>query len=96
MSDNVFPSEIIQICSLVSRQVATPSLRTLGGDEEQQQIQKSMEDVLVQTIAERIVDYAQACMSNRKRVSPFERAAAREGQYFRGGVSFILYTMSQY
>lgn len=48
-----------------------------------------MEDVLVQTLAERIVDYAQACMSNRKRVSPFERAAAREGQYFRGGVSRV-------
>lgn len=50
-----------------------------------------MEDVLVQTLAERIVDYAQACMYNRKRVSPFERAAAREGQYFRGGVSLIYF-----
>lgn len=26
-------------------------------------------------------------MNNKKRVSPFERAAAREGMYFRGGVS---------
>lgn len=41
----------------------------------------------MQTIAERIVNYAQLCMKNKKRVSPFERAAAREGMYFRGGVS---------
>lgn len=45
------------------------------------------EDAQVQTIAERVVQYAQLCMYNRKRVSPFERAAAREGMYFRGGVS---------
>lgn len=38
-------------------------------------------------MAERIVDYARICMANTKRVSPFERAAAREGMYFRGGVS---------
>jgi hypothetical protein len=45
----------------------------------------------VQTIAERIVNYAQSCMKNKKRVSPFERAAAREGMYFRGGVSDMSY-----
>jgi hypothetical protein len=48
---------------------------------------KAEEDTQVQTIAERIVQYAQLCMHNKKRVSPFERAAAREGMYFRGGVS---------
>ena len=48
----------------------------------------SAEDEEVQAMAERIVDYARMCMANQKRVSPFERAAAREGMYFRGGVSF--------
>ncbi|EED84184.1 predicted protein [Postia placenta Mad-698-R] len=43
------------------------------------------EDILVQTIAERIVDYAGVCMAKKNRVTPFERAAAREGMYFRGG-----------
>lgn len=38
-------------------------------------------------MAERIVQYATLCMNNKKRVSPFERAAAREGMFFRGGVS---------
>lgn len=41
-------------------------------------------------MAERIVHYAQLCMHNKKRVSPFERAAAREGMYFRGGVSLSI------
>lgn len=45
------------------------------------------DDAQVQTMAERIVSYACLCMKNRMRVSPFERAAAREGMYFRGGVS---------
>ena len=47
------------------------------------------EDALVQTIAERVVHYARVCMRNKKRVSPFEMAAAREGMYFRGGVSHV-------
>ena len=42
---------------------------------------------MVQTMAERIVDYARVCMRKKNRVSPFERAAAREGMWFRGGVS---------
>ena len=46
------------------------------------------EDAQVQTMAERIVAYATLCMHNKKRVSPFERAAAREGMFFRGGVSY--------
>ncbi|KZP11994.1 hypothetical protein FIBSPDRAFT_898576 [Athelia psychrophila] len=66
LSDNVFPSEMISICSLVARS---------GGSEDEQ----------VQTMADRMVDYAQKCMSNRRRVSPFEKEAAREGMYFRGG-----------
>ena len=50
---------------------------------------KTTEDALVQTIAERIVDYARVCMMKKNRVSPFERAAAREGMWFRGGVSCL-------
>ncbi|KAI0320103.1 phosphatase 2C-like domain-containing protein [Amylostereum chailletii] len=38
------------------------------------------EDVQVQAMANRIVDYARSCMNNMSRVSPFEKAAAREGQ----------------
>jgi len=65
-SDNVFPSEMVTICSLVAR---------AGGTEDEQ----------VQRMADRMVDYARRCMKNRTRVSPFEREAAREGMYFRGG-----------
>ncbi|KAG9318474.1 phosphatase 2C-like domain-containing protein [Chiua virens] len=43
------------------------------------------EDEQVQSMADRIVQYAQACMSDRKRASPFERDAAREGMLYRGG-----------
>ncbi|THH17808.1 hypothetical protein EW146_g3069 [Bondarzewia mesenterica] len=43
------------------------------------------EDVQVQMMADRIVEYARACMVNRTRVSPFEKAAARDGLSFRGG-----------
>jgi len=39
----------------------------------------------VQDMADRIVQYARKCMVDRKRVSPFEKSAAREGMYFRGG-----------
>ena len=45
----------------------------------------------MQTIAERLVEYAMACMKKKNRASPFERAAAREGMYFRGGVSILLH-----
>lgn len=67
MADNVFPTEMIAICSLVARS---------GGSEDDQ----------VQAMADRIVDYARQCMANRRRVSPFEREAAREGMFFKGGV----------
>lgn len=67
MADNVFPTEMIAICSLVARS---------GGSEDDQ----------VQAMADRIVDYARQCMANRHRVSPFEREAAREGMFFKGGV----------
>ncbi|EPQ58128.1 hypothetical protein GLOTRDRAFT_72211 [Gloeophyllum trabeum ATCC 11539] len=69
LSDNVFPSELVSICSLVARQ--------MGG--------RKTEDEQAQTMANRIVEYARLCMHNKQRVSPFERAAAREGMYFRGG-----------
>ncbi|TFK54894.1 protein serine/threonine phosphatase 2C [Heliocybe sulcata] len=69
LSDNVFPSELVQICSLVSRQ-----MEGTKSDDEQ-----------AQTMANRIVEYAKMCMHNRKRVSPFERAAAKEDMFFRGG-----------
>ncbi|KAI0699720.1 protein serine/threonine phosphatase 2C [Cytidiella melzeri] len=88
LSDNVFPSELISICSLVSRQYAhSPPPLTPAGDSSKQDYKfiRTEEDAQVQTIAERIVNYAQLCMNNKKRVTPFERAAAREGMYFRGG-----------
>jgi protein phosphatase PTC7 len=66
LSDNVFPAELVAICSLIAR---------AGGPEGEQ----------VQSMADRIVQYAQACMRDRKRVSPFERDAAREGIPYRGG-----------
>ncbi|KAF9227935.1 protein serine/threonine phosphatase 2C [Gyrodon lividus] len=66
LSDNVFPSDLVAICSLVAR---------AGGSEDEQ----------VQAMADRITQYAQACMRDRKRVSPFEREAAREGMFYRGG-----------
>jgi len=88
MSDNVFPSELISICSLVARQYAhaPPPSESVGqGQAQQHKFIRDTEDEQVQTIAERVVDYARLCMRNKKRVSPFERAAAREGMYFRGG-----------
>ncbi|KAG6818125.1 hypothetical protein H0H87_000030 [Tephrocybe sp. NHM501043] len=66
LADNVFASEIVQICALVARR---------GGTEDEQ----------VQLIADRLVHYARLCMRNVARVSPFEREAARHGQYFTGG-----------
>ncbi|KAF9005641.1 phosphatase 2C-like domain-containing protein [Cyathus striatus] len=66
LTDNVFPLEIVTICSLVAR---------AGGTEEQQ----------VQAMADRMVEYARQCMKSKTRVSPFEREAARQGMFFRGG-----------
>lgn len=43
------------------------------------------EDVRVQAIADRMVHYARLCMDSKDRVSPFERDAARQGMFFRGG-----------
>ncbi|KAJ8463516.1 hypothetical protein ONZ51_g10208 [Trametes cubensis] len=83
LSDNVFPAEMVAICSLVARQFQL-SKRTITSVGEQEAEQVS-EDLEAQAMAERIVDYARMCMFNHKRVSPFERAAAREGMYFRGG-----------
>jgi len=53
-SDNVFPSEMVTICSLVAR---------AGGPEGEQ----------VQSMANRMVEYARQCMKSGTRVSPFER-----------------------
>ncbi|KAF9464690.1 protein serine/threonine phosphatase 2C [Collybia nuda] len=66
LSDNVFSSEIVTICSLVARH---------GGSEDGQ----------VQAIADRLVEYSRQCMKSKARVSPFEREAARQGMFFRGG-----------
>ncbi|KAF9069631.1 phosphatase 2C-like domain-containing protein [Rhodocollybia butyracea] len=65
-SDNVFPTEMLSICSLAGRKDAT-------------------EDEQVQTMADNMVTYARQCMMNRRRASPFEKEAAREGMFFRGG-----------
>lgn len=46
-----------------------------GGTEEEQ----------VQAMADRMVDYSRKCMYNKTRISPFERDAARQGMFFRGG-----------
>ncbi|OJT06146.1 Protein phosphatase PTC7 -like protein [Trametes pubescens] len=83
LSDNVFPAEMVTICSMVARQ-SQMTKRTLTSTGEQESIE-AVEDTEAQAMAERIVEYARMCMHNRKRVSPFERAAAREGMYFRGG-----------
>ncbi|KAH9946132.1 protein serine/threonine phosphatase 2C [Epithele typhae] len=87
LSDNVFPSEMVAICSLVSRQFQL-SKRTLTPTGEME-VETSNEELEVQAMSERIVDYARMCMHNRKRISPFERAAAREGMYFRVVVAMV-------
>ena len=38
-----------------------------------------------QAIADRLIEYSVACMWKKDRVSPFERAAARAGQFWSGG-----------
>jgi len=43
------------------------------------------EDQQVQTIADRLVDYSRQCMASKTRLSPFEKEAARQGMFFRGG-----------
>ncbi|KIP09148.1 hypothetical protein PHLGIDRAFT_29246 [Phlebiopsis gigantea 11061_1 CR5-6] len=91
LSDNVFPAELISICSLVTRQYQqSPSTQIQPFPQGQAkgepfEFVREEEDAQVQTMAERIVQYATLCMNNKKRVSPFERAAAREGMFFRGG-----------
>ncbi|KAG7452524.1 uncharacterized protein BT62DRAFT_939501 [Guyanagaster necrorhizus] len=45
------------------------------------------EDVQVQAMADRMANYARLCMLNKRRRSPFESEAARQGMFFRGGVS---------
>jgi len=86
LSDNVFSTELASICSLVSRQFAMspPTLNQpiRGGGTVQFQ---HLEDLQVQAMADRIVEYAQLCMINSQRVSPFEREALRAGLDFRGG-----------
>ncbi|KXN89267.1 hypothetical protein AN958_06021 [Leucoagaricus sp. SymC.cos] len=43
------------------------------------------EDEIAQATADRMVEYSQQCMRSKTRVSPFERDAARQGMFFRGG-----------
>ncbi|KAJ3571893.1 hypothetical protein NP233_g3464 [Leucocoprinus birnbaumii] len=43
------------------------------------------EDQIAQSMADRMVEYSQQCMRSKTRVSPFERDAARQGMFFRGG-----------
>jgi protein phosphatase PTC7 len=66
LSDNVFPTELIQIVSLVLRS-APP------------------EDQIAQVIAEQCVLYASQCMFRTNRVSPFQKAAAQNHEYWPGG-----------
>jgi len=66
LADNVYPSEVCSIVSLVMRQ---------GTDEAQQ----------AQDLADRLVEYGRICMFKKDKVSPFEKKAAREGVYYRGG-----------
>lgn len=49
-----------------------------------------MEDAQVQTMADRIVDFARLVMHQTKRVSPFQASAAREGIHYPGGVRTTL------
>ncbi|KAJ3483998.1 hypothetical protein NLI96_g5929 [Meripilus lineatus] len=95
LSDNVFMSELAAICSFVSRQftVSPPSMNLIAPlppisepeGEDDSSSPPAVEDVEVQAMADRIVHYAQKCMFNKQRQSPFERAAAREGLFYRGG-----------
>ncbi|KAL0071415.1 Protein phosphatase 2C 7 [Marasmius tenuissimus] len=66
LSDNVFPSEMVTICSLVARQ---------GGSEDEQ----------VRMMADRMVEFGRQSMMSRDKLTPFEREAARQGMFFRGG-----------
>ncbi|KAH7889705.1 phosphatase 2C-like domain-containing protein [Phlebopus sp. FC_14] len=43
------------------------------------------ENVQVQSMADKIVQYARTCMRDRRKTSPFQREAAREGVFHRGG-----------
>ncbi|KAL0581748.1 Protein phosphatase 2C 7 [Marasmius crinis-equi] len=66
LSDNIYASEMVTICSLVARQ---------GGSEDQQ----------VQMMADRMVEFGRQSMMSHDKVTPFEREAARQGMFFRGG-----------
>ncbi|KAF5373902.1 hypothetical protein D9758_000574 [Tetrapyrgos nigripes] len=47
--------------------------------------QGGTEDQQVQSMADRLVEFSRQCMMDTRKVSPFEREAAREGMFFRGG-----------
>lgn len=49
--------------------------------------QSDIEDIMVQAMADRIVDYARLVMHKKGRVSPFQLAASRAGLFHLGGVS---------
>ena len=42
-------------------------------------------------MADRIVDYARLVMHKKRRVSPFQLAAAKENLYYLGGVRILCY-----
>jgi protein phosphatase PTC7 len=65
LSDNVFPSEMAQICALVGKT-------------------STSEAEHVQSIANRLVEYAQGCMVKQGRVSPFEREFAYHAASMNG------------
>jgi len=43
------------------------------------------EDAQVKLVSDRIIEYARGCMNNKKRTSPFQKAAAMHGHIFTGG-----------
>ncbi|OCH95553.1 protein serine/threonine phosphatase 2C [Obba rivulosa] len=88
LTDNVFPEEIAWICAAVARQFATlpsQSQNHSSDSPSNERLVQSTEDRMVQTMANHLVDYAQKAMAMKNRVSPFERTAALEGLYWRGG-----------
>lgn len=46
------------------------------------------EEQQAQALADKIVDYAHMCMWSKTKTSPFEVAARRVGEKYKGGVSF--------
>ncbi|TFY64875.1 hypothetical protein EVJ58_g2330 [Rhodofomes roseus] len=71
LADNVFPAEMNTICTLVSRQYTNSAPPPSPQQEGDTDEKQAVQDVSDDEL--------------KNRASPFERAAAREGMYFRGG-----------